>query len=684
MKIDITSLCFGFKIEKDNDSGTAAWATSIGQAPKGICYIDTNREGLDEIVYGMMYKSHSDFENLKVRDVEGLDKREEPRGDRERMMFSVFDNVYVNNKKVEGIYTLSYEREDSSNHKNRLHICYAKYLTYKGHSNKKTLKEMSKVLGCSDDACWFVYDISIKNQDELHFSAIIVDKDNFKVYSTSKQRAQEWNGLLKEHISSKKDIKYTIDELAAILKTTYNNGAKTEESVAQLFYFGLNYGEYILKSNFNTHDIVQKAGLKKNLNQELNKSLKLYLLIKRKGLQIRNKTNNYCESDYLQQIYYGAPGTGKSNEIKLLTAEGGKFCKDFTFRTTFHPDSDYSSFVGAYKPIWSDEKEKIVYEFRPQAFLKAYVAAWTHPEEQVALVVEEINRGNCAQIFGDIFQLLDRHDNGLSKYPIESDVDMQKFLFDALNDNIKEDWAGNIPETNTEVINDCYAKHYNDAFKKIKEGKILALPKNLSILATMNTSDQSLFPMDSAFKRRWDWKYQPIVKGVDSETRKELDWKIIIDGYNPIDWWEFIDRINKVIFDLTSSEDKQLGYFFCMPESEGETTISAERFVEKVIFYLWNDVFKDYSYDPECCNKKDKKDEKVKYSDFYTTDGKDIEKGVLAYFINQLKTKDGEVDHMAKKSKDVEDAGNDSGAGMGEESGAQDNSIDALPQGSLF
>lgn len=138
MKIDITSLCFGFKIKKDNDSGTAAWATSIGQAPKNICYIDTNRDGLDEIVYGMMYKSHSDFNNLKVRDVVGLDKKEEPRSDRERMMFSVFEDVYVNNNKVEGIYTLSYEREDSTSHKNRLHICYTKYLTYKGHSNRET------------------------------------------------------------------------------------------------------------------------------------------------------------------------------------------------------------------------------------------------------------------------------------------------------------------------------------------------------------------------------------------------------------------------------------------------------------------------------------------------------------------------------------------------------------------
>jgi hypothetical protein len=181
-------LCFGFKIEKENDSGTAAWATSIGQAPKGICYIDTERDGLGEIVYGMMYKSHSDFENLKVRDVAGLEKKEEPRGDRERMMFSVFEDVYVNNKKVEGIYTLSYEREDSTSHKNRLHICYAKYLTYKGHSNKETLKEMAKVLGCNEDACWFVTDISIKNQSSLHFTAIVVNPTKSMIYDDSKAR----------------------------------------------------------------------------------------------------------------------------------------------------------------------------------------------------------------------------------------------------------------------------------------------------------------------------------------------------------------------------------------------------------------------------------------------------------------------------------------------------------------
>lgn len=342
----------------------------------------------------------------------------------------------------------------------------------------------------------------------------------------------------------------------------------------------------------------------------------------------------------LQKIYYGAPGTGKSNEIKILTGEGKDgivFSKDYTFRTTFHPDFDYSTFVGAYKPIWDEGKGKIVYEFRPQTFLKAYVAAWTHPSENVALVIEEINRGNCAQIFGDIFQLLDRENDGFSKYPIESDIDMKGFLSSALSGKITELWAGTIPEDDKDSINAYYSKHYDNAFDRIKLGEILTLPKNLSILASMNTSDQSLFPMDSAFKRRWEWQYMPIVNA-------NKNWKIQLDkDYENIDWWEFLQRINNVISDLTTSEDKQLGYFFCQPDDfvspehapDAEPDlISAKRFVDKVIFYLWNDVFKDYAFDAKCCKDKDGKE--VLFAKFYNEDGKSVNIEILKHFFELL------------------------------------------------
>lgn len=317
------------------------------------------------------------------------------------------------------------------------------------------------------------------------------------------------------------------------------------------------------------------------------------------------------KSQSLQQIYYGAPGTGKSHEINRLT-EGEE-----VIRTTFHPDSDYSTFVGCYKPhmeevdmttvigkeliVVKDEsgqpkkERRIVYKYSCQAFLQAYIAAWQHPDRAQYLVIEEINRGNCAQIFGDIFQLLDRNDEGYSSYPIKTDADAEN----ELRALFSKEW--NLTEERAKEIDDLYRKNYPDGItKSIKDGSILLLPSNLYIWATMNTSDQSLFPIDSAFKRRWDWKYVKIAEGRDSETKELLNWVVRFDYEEDnkpytfeCSWWQFILAINEKIANATSSDDKKLGYFFCKPKTQDCKEIDAERFVGKVVFYLWNDVFKD-------------------------------------------------------------------------------------------
>ena len=317
------------------------------------------------------------------------------------------------------------------------------------------------------------------------------------------------------------------------------------------------------------------------------------------------------KSQPLQQIYYGAPGTGKSHEINRLT-EGEE-----VIRTTFHPDSDYSTFVGCYKPhmeevdmttvigkeliVGKDEsgqpkkERRIVYKYSCQAFLQAYIAAWQHPDRAQYLVIEEINRGNCAQIFGDIFQLLDRNDEGYSSYPIKTDADVEN----ELRTLFSKEW--NLTEERAKEIDDLYRKNYPDGItKSIKDGSILLLPSNLYIWATMNTSDQSLFPIDSAFKRRWDWKYVKIAEGRDSETKELLNWVVRFDYEEDnkpytfeCSWWQFILAINEKIANATSSDDKKLGYFFCKPKTQESKEIDAERFVGKVVFYLWNDVFKD-------------------------------------------------------------------------------------------
>ena len=314
----------------------------------------------------------------------------------------------------------------------------------------------------------------------------------------------------------------------------------------------------------------------------------------------------------LQQIYYGAPGTGKSKAIKDLT-----FGED-VIRNTFHPDSDYASFVGTYKPITEEvvlrdcngkkvideetgkvvKEDRISYKFIPQAFLEAYVNAWKKlgSGKKQYLIIEEINRGNCAQIFGDLFQLLDRNEYGFSDYPIVADKDMQKYL-----EKEFEGWE----ITNKDEINQLYGEA--NMVSLIMKGERLVLPSNLYIWATMNTSDQSLFPIDSAFKRRWDWKYVPIREGRDKETNAKLNW-YINTGDKQYDWWSFISKVNKLIGSLTNSEDKKLGYFFCKAK---DREIDADLFVSKVIFYLWNDVFKDYGFDD-----KDFQDEEGKILSF--------------------------------------------------------------------
>lgn len=345
-----------------------------------------------------------------------------------------------------------------------------------------------------------------------------------------------------------------------------------------------------------------------------------------------------------QIIYYGAPGTGKSHTIKKEEDEGKITC----IRTTFHPDSDYATFVGCYKPHKIEGTKDLTYEFVEQAFLEAYKQAWTNPKEEIALVIEEINRGNCAQVFGDIFQLLDRSGDGWSTYPIKADTDIAEHL--------------------KELRIPGYAATMNQRFGLDKEGNdrypdrdwfgFMALPPNMSILATMNTSDQSLFPIDSAFKRRWDWKYIKIKPG-KNENGEKLDWNIQIEDANgesvkiikeetKLPWWNFIQKVNEIIASMTSSADKQLGYFFCKPSKkanetdEKPTIITADTLVGKVIFYLWNDVFKDYgfedaslfTYQKEVEGKNMERD--LAFADFYDEEGEKVNTERLVDFLQRV------------------------------------------------
>lgn len=450
----------------------------------------------------------------------------------------------------------------------------------------------------------------------------------------------------------------SFDKLVAALK-------EMNDKIGSLSYylFALKYGK-VLK-NHNLTEIIRSANLTESMSKELSKGLRLYNVLTTNdfGIRLKEDNNNNIiwnsqlqnavqpseQRESFQQIFYGAPGTGKSHTINEETKD------EDVIRTTFHPDTDYSTFVGAYKPTTKEvdlrdlsghkvvengevvKEDRIVYEFVAQSFLQAYVSAWKkyadanedEPQKQY-LVIEEINRGNCAQIFGDLFQLLDRNDRGFSDYPIKADADMKRQLQKA--------FAG-LLIAQKDKINAMYEG--KDIVSQVLNGDILLLPNNLYIWATMNTSDQSLFPIDSAFKRRWDWTYMPI-------SNAEKDWIIEVDG-SKYDWWQFLEKINEKIGSTTNSEDKKLGYFFSKAQ---DGVISAKTFVGKVIFYLWNDVFKDYEFGDAIFNDED--GSKLSFDKFYTSEGKNskVVEEKVALFLKNLGLIPIEI---SKEESEIED-----------------------------
>lgn len=450
----------------------------------------------------------------------------------------------------------------------------------------------------------------------------------------------------------------SFDKLVAALK-------EMNDKIGSLSYylFALKYGK-VLK-NHNLTEIIRSANLTESMSKELSKGLRLYNVLTTNdfGIRLKEDNNNNIiwnsqlqnavqpseQRESFQQIFYGAPGTGKSHTINEETKD------EDVIRTTFHPDTDYSTFVGAYKPTTKEvelrdlsghkvvengeivKEDRIIYEFVAQSFLQAYVSAWKkyadanegEPQKQF-LVIEEINRGNCAQIFGDLFQLLDRNDYGFSDYPIKADADMKRQLQKA--------FAG-LLIAQKDKINAMYEG--KDIVSQVLNGDILLLPNNLYIWATMNTSDQSLFPIDSAFKRRWDWTYMPI-------SNAEKDWIIEVDG-SKYDWWQFLEKINEKIGSTTNSEDKKLGYFFCKAQ---DGVILTKTFVGKVIFYLWNDVFKDYEFGDAIFNDED--GSKLSFDKFYTSEGKNskVVEEKVALFLKNLGLIPIEI---SKEESEIED-----------------------------
>lgn len=456
MKIDFATLAFGFSVKEGGN--TPNWATALGQGKEHK--INDNTE-IDEILKGMTYSSVS-LDKITTKIGKGGKVVRGNVDDSPIVLASVFHKVYINDILINGgKYILLITRDTSKSHAGRLRVKYGPSNTYieKGneiYSNQTFIQQMKNQLNLSDDACWFVSDISIRNQNELILKATIVNPNGSEEYEDNESLHNAWESLDITLIDTDKDID-------------------------------------------------------KDTGKERNR------------------------------IIFGAPGTGKSHKLE----EDSKLFGENMERVTFHPNYSYAQFVGTYKPIQGENPTDIKYEYVPGPFMRTYVNALNNPEKKFLLLIEEINRANVAAVFGDVFQLLDRK-NGVSEYPIATSEDIKKHLSEKLD-----------------CLKDQDINELSDEEKKMYiEMKI---PENMYIWATMNSADQGVFPMDTAFKRRWEFEY---ISVNEPEQVAKIEKYVIPmcanmeQGYY-VNWNDLRTRINSILIDNCKvNEDKLLGPFF--------------------------------------------------------------------------------------------------------------------------
>ena len=352
----------------------------------------------------------------------------------------------------------------------------------------------------------------------------------------------------------------TVDKLGKELRAMYDT-AETGMQVCSIHIFGIKYGEEIISHGFKPKEIVLAAGLQESYYTELNKGLNIYkcLLANTYGISLasfrkKNKETGNNITGGKNVLYYGVPGAGKSFAVKQVVKDS-----PWVERVVFHPDYSYSDFVGQILPTverTNSGEEKLRYKFMPGPFTRMLKKAYEHSDAMCYLVIEEINRGNAPAIFGEVFQLLDRDSSGASEYGI----------------------------SNAEIAEAVFGD----------KGQPVIIPSNLTLLATMNTSDQNVFTLDTAFQRRWEMKQiSNDVHAVDYADEE-------IDG-SSVTWGAFADVVNEAVIDsnsdMVSSEDKRLGAYFVRKDE-----LSRDKFPEKALKYLWDDAFKmnrDYFFNAE-------------------------------------------------------------------------------------
>lgn len=508
MRIDLTSLAFGYTVL--SGGATPNWATALGQ---GSGHRINDDPEINEILKGMIYSAVS-LDKISTKIGKGGNLVKGSAADSPIVLASCFSKVFINNTLIEnGKFILIITRDTSASHFGRLRLKYGPSITYEESDGEKIanldlFRMVREQLNLADNACWFVYNISIKDQDTLVLHSIIVDSNGKREYSDNGKLKDEWSELIKQKI----------------------------------------------------------------------------------GISVSAYGSKYTAEFARNRIFFGAPGTGKSYEMnkerqELLNDSDDINQTDYE-RVTLHPNYTYSNFVGSYKPV--KEGKDITYKYVPGPFMRVYLKALINvkkyevgaePLKPYLLLIEEINRANVAAVFGDVFQLLDRNAQGESEYSIQASEDVKKYIKEKL-----EEYGLPVTEEECEQI---------------------SLPSNMFIWATMNSADQGVYPMDTAFKRRWEFEYIGIDEKADDDLKA---YKIPIQYgtnnekpiYKYVVWNDLRRDINNILSkDCRVNEDKLLGPYFMtkvMLENALKDEESKKQFIKsfesKVIMYLFEDAVK--------------------------------------------------------------------------------------------
>ena len=580
MIIDLTTMMFNVNVE--SGGGTPSWGTALGQGQEH----KLNYTFGEEFYAGLIYAAVPDINNVTCPLGKGgtIVKGGEPSDKYSIDLASLFNKIYVNNELLEeASFMVLVAKEYDTAHSGRKTLKYNPKISYKGiYINENCINAIMRKLGINNESAWLVYEINLINQDELHFSVLIVNKEKEMIFANSAERKR----FIEDKINVSNNINNELPSIEERFKNYLQENNYGNSNINNIIYsFKSNEAIKIINDGMkgcikSVFDILDYCTIDKLITYiniyEKNTSERIYSGFLKSGLPYyRDFLRLFISNKEYNKIFYGVPGVGKSYKIKK-ECDKGDYDQE---KTVFHPEYTNADFVGQLLPVRNknvntsennasndvnNKQSGISYEFVPGPFTRILAKALKNqddPDKKYMLVIDEINRGNAAAIFGDVFQLLDRDENGKSEFGISN-----KDIYDYLIEKEGVD-------------------------KSLLPGEKIYLPSNLYIWATMNTSDQNVYTLDTAFQRRWQMEMLTINFDKDEDTKAQGEIPIP-NSKNELTWKEFVSAINGKIIEINkgmiSVEDKRVGPWFAKKNEIEDIKL----FTQKVIKYLWDDAFK--------------------------------------------------------------------------------------------